>query len=295
VRRGHIVFGALAAVAVLTTAGCAVWGIVEFYKDTIVTARNFYGVLRVQELGRDGATHRRSLVHGTILHGTQYMDVELRRLPTTYYTGTSGVGRALETRHPSITPIKVGVIGLGTGTLATYGARGDVYRFYEINPAVLEIAQRDFTFLRDSDATIELALGDARLSLEREPKQNFDVLAIDAFSSDAIPVHLITTEALGIYRGHMKPGGIIAFHVTNRFLNLVPVVEGLAQVHGLFIIHIADESDDSRGSRSDWLLLSDRREALDHPELTEAAKEVEARKDLRLWTDDFNNLFQVLK
>jgi SAM-dependent methyltransferase len=295
VRRGHLVFGALAAAAVLTTAGCAVWGIVEFYKDTIVTARNFYGVLRVQEHGRDTTSHRRSLVHGTILHGTQYRDGELSRLPTTYYTSTSGVGRALEVRHPSTTPIKVGVIGLGTGTLATYGAKGDVYRFYEINPAVLEIAQRDFTFLRDSDATIELALGDARLSLEREPKQEFDVLVIDAFSSDAIPVHLITTEALGIYRRHMKPDGIIAFHVTNRFLNLIPVVEGLAHVHGLFMIHIADESEDSRGNRSDWLLLSDRREALDHPGLAEAAKEVEVRKDWRLWTDDFNNLFQVLK
>ncbi len=295
VRRGHLVFGALATAAVLTTAGCAIWGIVEFYQDSIVTARNFYGVLRVQEHGRDTTRHRRSLVHGTILHGTQYRDSELSRLPTTYYTSTSGVGRALESRHPSITPIKVGVIGLGTGTLATYGAKDDVYRFYEINPAVLEIAQRDFTFLRDSDATIELALGDARLSLEREPNQEFDVLVVDAFSSDAIPVHLITTEALGIYRRHMKPGGIIAFHVTNRFLNLIPVVEGLARDHGLFVIHIVDEGEDSRGNRSDWLLLSDRREVLDHPELAEAATEVEVRQEWRLWTDDFNNLFQVLK
>ena len=187
------------------------------------------------------------------------------------------------------------MIGLGTGTLAVYGARGDVYRFYEINPDVITIAQRDFTYLRDSDATIEVQLGDARLSLEREPAQHFDVLVIDAFSSDAIPVHLITAEALRIYRRHMKPGGIIAFHVTNRFLNLVPVVGGLAHVNGLFMIHIADEGEDSLSSRSDWLLLSDRRDALDHPELTEAAIEVEVRKDWRLWTDDFNNLVQVLK
>jgi SAM-dependent methyltransferase len=295
VRRSPLVFGALAAAAVLTTVACAVWAIVEFYNDTIVTARNFYGVLRVQEIGGDGPNHRRSLVHGTILHGTQYQNEGLSRLPTTYYTKTSGVGRLLETRHPSTTPIRVGVIGLGTGTLAVYGATGDVYRFYEINAAVLEIAQRDFTFLRDSDATIELALGDARLSLEREPKQQFDVLVVDAFSSDAIPAHLITAEALGIYRRHMKPGGVIAFHVTNRFLNLIPVVEGLAHVHGLFMIHIADEAEDSHGSRSDWLLLADRPAALDYRELTEAATEVEVRKDWRLWTDDFNNLFQVLK
>jgi SAM-dependent methyltransferase len=295
VRQGHLVFGALAAVAVLTTAGCAVWAIREFYDDTIVTTRNFYGVLRVQELGRDNANHRRSLIHGTILHGTQYLENDLSLIATTYYTNTSGIGRLLEALHPTITPLKVGVIGLGTGTLAVYGAKGDVFRFYEINPAVVEIAQRDFTYLRDSDATIELQLGDARLSLEREPNQNFDVLVIDAFSSDAIPVHLITAEALGIYRRHMKPGGIIAFHVTNRFLNLVPVVEGLARAHSLPVIHIADEGEDSFASRSDWLLLSDRRESLDRPTLTEAATEVEVRKDWRLWTDDFNNLVQVLK
>jgi SAM-dependent methyltransferase len=295
VRRGHIIFGALAAAAVLATAGCAVWAIVQFYDDTIVASRNFYGVLRVQEYGRDNANHRRSLIHGTILHGTQYMEPEFRRRATTYYTTTSGIGRALEALHPSMKPVKVGVIGLGTGTLAVYGAIGDVYRFYDINPSVMRIAQRDFTYLQDSDATIELVLGDARLSLEREPPQQFDVLAIDAFSSDAIPVHLITSEAVAVYRRHMKPGGIIAFHVTNRFLNLVPVVEGLARLHGLFMIHIADEGEDSLASRSDWLLLSDRRESLDHPSLTEAATEVEVREDWRLWTDDFNNLVQVLK
>ena len=295
VRRGHIVFGALAAAAVLATAACAVWAIVQFYDDTIVATRNFYGVLRVQEYGRDNANHRRSLIHGTILHGTQYMEPEFRRRATTYYTTTSGIGRVLEVLHPSLTPLKVGVIGLGTGTLAVYGAKGDVYRFYDINPAVMRIAQRDFTYLQDSDATIELVLGDARLSLEREPAQLFDVLVIDAFSSDAIPVHLITSEALAVYRRHMKPGGIIAFHVTNRFLNLVPVVAGLASAHGLFVIHIADEGEDSLASRSDWLLLSDRRESLERPTLTEAATEVEVREDWRLWTDDFNNLVQVLK
>jgi spermidine synthase len=207
----------------------------------------------------------------------------------------AGLGRVLELLNPSLTPLKVGVIGLGTGTLAVYGAKDDVYRFYEINPAVLAIAQRDFTFLQDSDATIELALGDARLTLEREPKQAFDVLVIDAFSSDAIPVHLITSEALAIYRRHMKPGGIIAFHVTNRFLNLIPVVEALAHAHGMHVVHIADDGEDSLTSRSDWVLLSDSRELFDRPELADAATEIATRRDWRLWTDDFNNLVQVLK
>ena len=210
------------------------------------------------------------------------------------HTSTSGIGRLLESMHPSTTPIKVGVIGLGAGTLATYGAKGDVYRFYDINPGVLAIARRDFSFLQDSDATIEVVLGDARLSLEREPSQQFDVLVVDAFSSDAIPVHLITAQALGIYRRHMKPGGVIAFHVTNRYLNLAPVVDALARAEGMHAVQIAD-TPDAPASSSDWMLLSDDEESLDKPELTEAAKEVEVHKDWRLWTDDFNNLVQVLK
>jgi SAM-dependent methyltransferase len=295
VRGQPVVFGALAFTAVVATTGCAIWAVREFYDGTIISKRNFYGVLRVQEWGRDNVDHRRSLIHGTILHGTQYMEPDFRRRPTTYYTGTSGIGLLLDVLHPTTKPLKVGVIGLGTGTLAYYGAKGDVYRFYDINPAVMTIAQRDFTYLQDSDATIELALGDARLSLEREPSQQFDVLVIDAFSSDAIPVHLITSEALGVYLKHMKPGGVIAFHVTNRFLNLVPVVAGLAEAHRLYMIYIADNGETSLASRSDWLLLSDRRESLAHPALTDAASEVEVRKDWRLWTDDFNNLVQVLK
>jgi SAM-dependent methyltransferase len=295
VRRAHLVFSALAVGAVLVTAGCTIWSIREFYNNTIIATRNFYGVLRVQEFGHGDSSERRTLIHGTIMHGTQYLAPEFRRQASTYYGSTSGIGRVLEMLNPSVTPLKVGVIGLGTGTLAVYGAKDDVYRFYDINPAVFVIAQRDFTFLQDSDATIELAQGDARLTLEREPKQEFDVLAIDAFSSDAIPVHLITSEALAIYRRHMNPGGIIAFHVTNRFLNLVPVVEALAHAHGMQVIHIADDGENSLTSRSDWVLLSDSRELFDRPELAAAATEIVPRRDWRLWTDDFNNLVQVLK
>ena len=295
VRRLPIVFGALAVVAVVATVGCAIWSVREFYDGTIVSKRNFYGVLRVQEWSRDTVSHRRSLIHGTIMHGTQYMEPDFRRRPTTYYTGTSGIGLLLDSLHPTTRSLKVGVIGLGTGTLAYYGAKGDVYRFYDINPEVMRIAQKEFTYLQDSDATIELVLGDARLSLEREPSQQFDVLVIDAFSSDAIPVHLITTEAVGVYLKHMKPGGVIAYHVTNRYLNLVPVVAGLAEAHKLYMVNIADNGEVSLASRSDWVLLSDRRESLAYPALTDAATEVEVRKDWRLWTDDYNNLVQVLK
>jgi SAM-dependent methyltransferase len=167
------------------------------------------------------------------MHGKQYQSPSLKTEPTSYYTRSSGIGRAIEALHPRRDPIRVGVIGLGAGTLASYGSKGDVYRFYDINPGVIAIAQRDFSYLKDSDATIELSLGDARLSLEREAPQQFDVLAIDAFSSDAIPVHLITREAVQVYLRHMKPDGIIAYHVTNRYLNLEPVVESIAHELGL--------------------------------------------------------------
>ncbi len=295
VRRDHVVFGVLGLVAAVATVACGVWSIRQFYEDVIVSTRNFYGVLRVTEWGSDEANHRRSLTHGTILHGTQFLAPDLRRRPTTYYTATSGIGRLLEALHPRRDPIRVGVIGLGTGTIATYGSKSDVYRFYDINPDVITIAQRDFTFLGDSDATIELALGDARLSLEREPPQNFDVLAVDAFSSDAIPVHLITSEAVAIYQRHLKPGGVIAFHVTNRYLDLVPVVEALGEAHGLAALHIRDDTKDGMTSISDWVLLSDNASLFKRPELAEFATPITKRPDWRLWTDDFNNLVQVLR
>jgi SAM-dependent methyltransferase len=295
VRRDALVFPALAIVAVLATAGCGVWSIVEFYDGTIATARNFYGVLRVQEHSPTAANGRRSLVHGTIMHGTQYSAPEFRRQPTSYYTATSGIGRLLEILNPSTTPLRVGVIGLGTGTLATYGSKGDVYRFYDINPDVIVIARREFTYLADSDATIETPLGDARLKLEREPPQRFNVLAIDAFSSDAIPLHLITSEAVGIYKRHLAPGGVIAFHVTNRFLDLVPVVEALARANGLHVIHIADDGGAAMAARSDWLLLCEDAALLERPGLADFAKPIVPRTDWRLWTDEYNNIVQALK
>ena len=293
--RVHPVFALLSVASLLFSLGAAGWAIHGFYENTVSATRNFYGVLRVQEWNAGTANYHRSLIHGTILHGTQYPLPELERKPTTYYTQSSGIGRAIESLHPSTHPLRVGVIGLGTGTIATYGSRGDVYRFYDINPAVIGIARRDFSFLSRSDATIEIALGDARLSLEREAPQSFDVLAIDAFSSDAIPVHLITAEALAIYRGHVKSGGIIAFHVTNRYLDLVPVVQKLADAAGLYAVLVADDGQESMGSRSDWVLLSDSEERLDAKPIEEAAETIEPRAGMRLWTDDFNNIVQVLK
>jgi spermidine synthase len=187
------------------------------------------------------------------------------------------------------------VIGLGAGTLATYGQPGDTYRMYELNPDVIELAQSEFSFLKDSAAHVDLVLGDARLSLEREAPQDFDVLAVDAFSGDSIPVHLITAEAMKVYLRHMKPEGIIAFHVTNRFLRLAPVVANIAAAQGLHTAYIRDENDNPALRNTDWILVSRSADVLAQAPLRQATTPLPAQAGLGVWTDDFNNLFDVLK
>ncbi|HKU84974.1 MAG TPA: fused MFS/spermidine synthase [Casimicrobiaceae bacterium] len=295
VRRAAYVFGTLGLVALAVTIGCTVWAVTAFYETTIVTARNFYGVLRVLEWGSNDASRHRTLMHGTIMHGLQYLAPPFNNVATTYYTATSGIGRLLDTLHPRKDPLRVGIIGLGTGSLAVYGTPGDLYRFYDINPAVVRIARQDFTYLAQSEATIETPLGDARLTLERETPAALDLLVIDAFSSDAIPVHLITSEALAVYGRNLEPDGVIAFHVTNRFLDLVPVVRALADAHGMEAVWIKDDTSDSLASRSDWVLVSRNHELLAKPRIAEAARPIEPRPDVGVWTDDFNNLFQVIR
>jgi SAM-dependent methyltransferase len=265
--------------------------------DVVYQMRNFYGTLRVKEyLPPEVQYRRRSLIHGAILHGDQYMDPPYDRSATTYYKPKSGIGLTLvakETLNPGA-PRRVGLVGLGAGTLATYGNKGDTFRFYDINAAVVEIAKRDFTYLKQSEATIEIALGDARLNLEREASQAFDVLAIDAFSSDSIPVHLITLEALDIYAKHMKPDGVIAFHVSNRFLDLKPVVQMLADKRGWHTAWVRDTYDDG-STTSDWILLTRQKSILLRKEIVDATYIIPPEPGWRIWTDDFNNLLQVMK
>jgi SAM-dependent methyltransferase len=289
----------LLSLAVLLGVGaCATYDGFRHQKDVRVAKRSFYGVLRVKEYGQPGdSSHLRRLVHGTIMHGEQYMSDANRHTLTTYYTETSGIGAAIHSKEDH--PVKVGVIGLGTGTIAAYGRPGDVYRFYDIDANVIHIARSEFTFLGDSGARVETALGDARLTLEREAPQGFDVLAVDAFSSDAIPVHLITREALQTYLRHMKPDGIVAFHVSNRFLDLIPVVARIAKEDGAHAVLINDdENDDEKTikSRSDWVLVSRDEQALKAEAISEAGAEpAEDRPDWRTWTDDYSNLIQILK
>ncbi len=259
-----------------------------------VLERNFYGTLRTEDWGSaDDADGKRQLVNGVILHGEQFLAPARRRDPTSYYGPTSGIGVLLKLKdRPGR---QVGVIGLGTGSLAAYGRPGDRFHFYEINPQVVELAHTEFTFLSDTPAAIEVTLGDARLSLEREPPQGFDVLVVDAFSSDAIPIHLLTTEALGVYLRHMRPDGVIAVHVSNRFFDLPPVVKLVAAAYGLDSSLLVDNPYDPEYSKTDWVLVTRDRGLLAEEPVTAMTEKPDDIPGLRAWTDDDHDLFRILR
>lgn len=266
----------------------------SYRKDVLVMTRSFYGSLRVVQSMRGGG-ETRTLYHGMVQHGAQYLDAAKRDLPTTYFGPDSGAGLVLQNCCDG--PKRVGIIGLGAGTLAAYGKVGDHFQFYEINPQVIELAKSHFTFLSDSKAEIGIATGDARLSLERETvPPNYDVFLADAFSGDAIPVHLLTTEAFDLYLRHLKPSGILAVHISNDYLDLAPVVAQLASVHGLKARRIHSPKDDAHlYSQADWIVMTRDVGFFEKPEISNRAKSIEPRPGLRLWTDDYNNLLQVLR
>jgi len=263
---------------------------------TIHSVRNFYGRLSVKQLGHDDDspdTHR-MLMHGTIVHGKQYIYGPYRRATTSYYTESSGVGLAISLIHRD--QQRIGGVGMGAGTIAAYGRRGDLVKFYEINPQVIDIASKYFYYLSESSAHIQIALGDARLILERESPQQFDVLAVDAFSGDAVPVHLVTREALAVYLKHIKPDGAVAFHVTSRYLSLAPVIKQLADEVGYEAVMIADRSDDNDyASHSDWVVVTRNNDFLADPVVMKKRVEIDSIANMKIWTDDFSNLFQILK
>jgi MFS family permease len=259
------------------------------------SARNFYGALRVIAIPESAdSMGRRRLIHGTIDHGEQLTKPSLRRTPTSYYGPDSGEGRSIR-YFEQHAPVRVGVVGLGAGVTAAYCRPGDFFRFYEINPLDLYIATTWFTFFNDCPGDHQVYLGDARLTMERQPSQGFDVLAIDAFTSDAIPVHLLTREAFVIYFRHIKPGGILAVHVSNRFLDLVPVVARNARDLGktAMTLDSDDESEDYYSS-STWVLVS-ADQSIFRDALFKPATIAKVQPGLRPWTDDYSNIFRILK
>jgi SAM-dependent methyltransferase len=299
---------ALTALAIAVIASVSV-NARNYASSAQLTLRNFYGVLRVKDgktpnvaIIRGGSAAQqgdvpdyRSLVNGTINHGMQFLAPDRRRWATTYYSRDSGVGVALQAAEKN-GPVDVGIIGLGAGTTAVYGRAGDRFTFYEINPLDIQLAKQQFSFLSDSPSTINIIEGDARLSLEREPPQNYDVLVVDAFSGDSIPVHLLTREAFQLYFQQLKPSGVLAVHISNSYLDLEPVVAAAAANLHKEAVLIHNSNDPEKGIfASLWVLVGD-------PAGFEGQREIEAKglmilpasKD-RLWTDDYSNLFQVLR
>ena len=267
---------------------------IDELSDAKLLVRNFYGAQGVFDVGTGLDAHR-TLMHGQIIHGKQFTSPERLDWPTTYYSQESGVGRALVAKATE-GPLKVGVVGLGAGTLASYGRKGDSYRMYDIDPLVIKLAQSEFSFLSRSKAHKDIVLGDARLSLEKEAPQQFDVLVIDAFSGDSVPVHLLTREAFKCYFGHLKPDGVLAIHVTNRFLNLPPVVKTVADSFGKTARLVATEGDRSREIyRSLWVVVANDSKFFQRKEFGNVAKEIDSPAHFRLWTDDYSSIFSVLK
>ncbi len=247
----------------------------------VVHLRNFYGALQVSDAGA-GESAVRALYNGRTLHGVEFLAADRNRMPTAYYGPESGAGRVLLERGKS--ERRVGMVGLGVGTLAAYGRRGDLFRFYEINPAVVDVASRYFHFLSTSEARTEVVAGDGRLALEREPPNSFDILVLDAFADDSIPVHLLTKEAFATYFHLLKSDGVLAIHLTNRYLELAPVVEAAGAAFGKQVAKVHNIADpEQRVLAADWAVVSGE------------AVAGNAAKAVRLWTDDYSNLFQVLK
>jgi protein-L-isoaspartate O-methyltransferase len=264
-------------------------------RGSMVVVRNFYGSLRVkQDHGYPGATLR-TLMNGTIQHGTQIFGTdELRKTPTTYYAEDSGVGLALRLCCAD-RPRSIGVIGLGAGTVAAYGKAGDRIRFYEINPAVVPIAKNVFTYIRESGAQITIVEGDGRTSLAQEAPQGFDVLVVDAFSGDAIPLHLLTKEAVDLYKKHLAPGGVIAFHISNQHVNLEAPIALLAKDAKMRAVRVSTISKPDRGEfNASWMLVSDNPAFFAESEVLKAGRMPEEKPGLKLWTDDFSSLLPVL-
>ena len=282
----------IAAVGIAVAGSCWMvpWGFTT--EPRIERVRNFYGAISVSEDYDAGLeVPYRKLSHGTITHGIQNMG-DWKTIPITYYGRHTGVGLALQTlaNKPSA---RVGVVGMGAGTVACYGEKGQVYRFYDINPDIVRLAKKHFTYLDDMEkrgTTLEIVIGDARLSLERELPQQFDVIVLDAFSGDSVPVHLLTKEAFDIYKRHLKPDGIIAVHVTNTYLRLAPVVDKVAAAIGMKTTRVEtdNEGDDYY---TDYVLVTNNAAFLAaHPSTPDTGSKL----NVQLWTDKNHNLWSIL-
>lgn len=274
-------------------------------RDALTTTRNFYGALRVLRREVRPGVHIHSLMHGRICHGLQYDRGKPSLRPTAYFGEHTGIGLAFEhlrnRQQVTARPPRVGLLGLGIGTLCAYGRRGDTMRYYEINPEVERIARdtRYFTYLRDCPASVEVVPGDARISLQRELQaaqpQSYDLLVLDVFSGDAVPTHLLTVEAVGIYLSHLRADGVLAMHISNAYLDLEPVAFALARAAGLEAIVIRTPGDKQTTMDAKWILLTRSGKLPDASRISHCVVPPDTIPEVAPWTDDFCSLYQAIR
>jgi len=277
-----------------------------FIKTNVFSERNFYGILSVKDVEINGKIQRR-LIDGTTSHGTQSLASDEANTPLSYYRKNTGVAITLEqlTQQQALNgqSINAGFVGLGAGTLAAYGNTGDNYVFYELNPAVISAAENFFSYLSDSAASIELVQGDGRVSLQqqfdRSGSQQFDVLVIDAFSGDSIPQHLLTQEAVALYFKHLKQEGVLAIHISNTHLNLIPLVRGLANALNKEIVYVKTKAKGSEEHDAQWVMLTNNQQLLNDARLkvyrSAWSSENQREDNLIIWSDEHSDLLSVLK
>lgn len=293
-------FGIIARIFWAALAVWLVWvGVAQaraWQQNTLAQLRSFYGTLRVTETHWPPlAGTTRTLYHGTIQHGVQFYANGMRTQPLSYYAPSSGLGLALRLCCRGRTK-RVGIVGLGAGTIAAYGQPGDTFRFFEIDPLVERIARELFTYLRDTPARTDVVLGDARFSINRDNSGPYDVLALDAFSGDAVPIHLLTQQALALYRKHLAPDGILAFHISSQYLDLEPVLARAAQQAGMHAVTVHSAGDENQGIfNADWVLLTNDEAFLSQPEVARAVQPAQMRNNVNLWTDDYSGILPILK
>ena len=288
------------AAVIIATVVLVVRGAADYTDGVRVMERDFYGVVRTADFS--SPVPYRSLYHGGIMHGGQLLGDEFRNRPVDYFGPRSGYGRtftALREMSPG-RPLAVGIIGLGAGVVGAWMRPGDSLTFYEISPRVVDIARREFTFLTNTSARVTLVMGDGRLSLERESPRGYDLLGVDAFSGDSIPMHLVTREAMAIYVRHIKPDGVIVFQATNRFIDLLPVIKRLAAEFGLEAVNIADMPEGGEGpdywySSTEQIVVTRNKKLLAWPSIAEVAANIEDRPELPTFTDSHHNLLRILK
>jgi hypothetical protein len=277
----------------LFIAGKTALGWQALTDNDVFASRNFFGAVRVREETTDAGLLQRRLQHGTTLHGVQYVGGDKARQPISYYTPSSGLGQAMASLAALGRPARIGVVGLGTGTTAAYGRAGDDMTIFEIDPQFVALSTSPtplFTYLRDSEATIHIVGGDARLSLERASPSRFDLLVLDAFSSDAVPVHLLTREAVQLYARHLRDArSLLVIHVSNRYLDLEGVVQAAGRAAGFMTVQVDDDVVDDDSERTTWMVLARDPEAL---RLFGEPLEGEGGP---LWTDASSNLLSVLR